>query len=267
MGIKKATSLQLGAVWPHMERALDVLLPPHSLLTGLQIDKTITDAEGGFYQSAELELWQNIKFLDTPCCELCGFPFEFDQGEGALCGSCLAYPPKYDKARSAITYDEFSRKLVLDFKHGGRTDGLDFFVQQMSRAGRELIVAADIIIPVPLHNARLRQRKFNQSALLARRLSKQSGQPYDCDTLRRRKNTPSQGTRTFAQRRKNVAGAFYISPRRKHQLLDANILLIDDVLTSGATVNACTQVLKRDGAKTVNVLTLMRVVRPSNIPT
>ncbi len=266
MDIKKVTSLHDRIFSPLIEQAIDLLMPPHSLLSGLQIDKAVSDHIDNLHSNAEMELWQKIKFLDAPCCDVCGFPFEFNQGEEALCAPCIAYPPRYDKGRSAVAYDEFSRKLVLDFKHGGRTDGLDFFALQMARAGRELLEQTDIIVPVPLHAARLRKRKFNQSALLAGKLSKNSGVPYHCDVLRRRKNTPSQGTQTFAQRRKNVAGAFHIIPRYANLIKNAHVLLIDDVLTSGATLNACASVLKRHGAAKVYVLTLMRVVRATNIP-
>lgn len=238
-----------------LENVLNTTLPPHCLITGLPI------------AGADMDLWQHLTFLDAPCCDKCGYPFEFATEVQILCGSCLAHPPKYDKGRSAIAYDDNSRKIVLDFKHGGRTDGLDFFGAQLMRAGRDMLEHADLLIPVPLHKARLRKRKFNQSAVLARKLSHLSGVLYDCDILLRRKNTVSQGGQTFAGRKKNVTGAFHIPTTYKERVKGKNIILIDDVLTSGATLEACTQVLKRAGAVQVNILTLMRVVRPVSMLT
>ena len=257
MGIRKAAKLG-NIVAPLKQgagRVLDTALPPHSLISGLPLTPD------------EAELWQSLEFLDDPCCDACGFPFEYDQGEGTLCARCHARPPRYDRGRSAITYDEHSKKIVLDFKHGGRTDGLSFFASQMQRAGRPLLENADFIVPVPLHNARLRSRRFNQSALLARSLSKNTDIPYYTELLLRRKNTPSQGSQTYLGRKRNVASAFHIPARSKARIKGANILLIDDVLTTGATLEACAMTLKRGGAAQVDALTLMRVVRPASLPT
>ncbi len=240
-------------------RVLDTLLPPHSLMTGQALSREDLDGEA--------ELWQHISFLDDPCCDACGFPFEYDHGENVLCGRCHGRRPAYDRVRSAIQYNEHSKKLVLDFKHGGRTDGLDFFSLQMRRAGRELLAGAHMIIPVPLHRARLRQRRFNQSALLARALSRQTGLPYNTDILSRRKNTPSQAGQTFLGRKRNVSGAFKVQAAKKSSLKDKNVLLIDDVYTTGATLAACAKALKRAGAGQVDALTLMRVVRPVVVAT
>ncbi len=259
MGIWKDTSYHFGIIDVVYGRVLDMVLPPHSLMNGMPLKN--------YHDGCDAQDWQNIKFLDAPCCDICGFPFEFDQGVGALCGRCTARRPPYAHGRSAIAYDEFSKKLVLDFKHGGRTDGLNFFAVQMVRAGRDLFTQTDFIIPVPLHKARLRQRRFNQSALLAHKISQLSGLPYDSNILMRKKNSPSQGTQTFVQRRRNVAGAFCMRTKNKNALVGAKILLVDDVLTSGATLEACTKVLMRAGAKRVNILTLMRVVRATEIPT
>ena len=259
MGIWKETSYHFDIIGAVYERVLDIVLPPHSLMNGLPLKNN--------HDGSDAQDWQNIKFLDTPCCDVCGFPFEFDQGTGALCGRCTAHRSLYARGRSAITYDEFSKKLVLDFKHGGRTDGLNFFAAQMLRAGRDLLTQSDLIIPVPLHKARLRQRRFNQAALLAHKISQLSDLPYESNVLMRKKNTPSQVTQTFVQRRRNVAGAFRIRAKNKTTLVGAQILLVDDVLTSGATLEACTKVLMRAGAKRVNILTLMRVVRATEIPT
>ena len=237
------------------EKVLDTLLPPHSLITG----KPLTPQEQ--------ELWQNLVFLDDPCCDACGFPFEYGQGDGALCLRCEAKHPAYTRARGAIEYGIDSRKLVLDFKHGGRTDGMAFFTAQMHRVGADLLSAADFMIPVPLHAKRLRKRRFNQAALLARALSKFTGVPYDTEILARAKNTVSQGGQSYLGRKRNVAGAFNVPLKAKPKLKGKHVLLIDDVYTTGATLNACALTLKRSGAAQVDAITLMRVVSPVSVAT
>jgi ComF family protein len=235
------------------QNAISAVLPTHSLLTGKP------DVSNG------VELWQKLEFLDAPWCDACGFPFEFEVGADALCARCESKPPVYDRARSAIRYSEDSRKLVLDFKHGGRTDGLSFFAAQMSRAGRDVLENADVLMPVPLHKDRLRKRRFNQAALLARALSKQTGIPYDTDTLLRAKNTPSQGGQTYLGRKRNVAGAFEVVGAKSEFVDGAHIVLIDDVQTTGSTLESCARALKKNGAAHVDALTLMRVVRPETV--
>ena len=236
------------------QNAISAFLPSHSLLTGKPD------------QGDTIELWQNLEFIDAPCCNACGFPFEFDLsamgGNEVLCGRCESKRPVYDSARSAIRYTPVSRKLVLDFKHGGRTDGLSFFAAQMSRAGQGILAGADVLMPVPLHKLRLRKRRFNQAALLARALSKQTGIPYETDTLLRAKNTPSQGSQSFLGRKRNVAGAFDVVGAKSQHVKDAHIVLIDDVQTTGSTLEACARTLKKHGAARVDALSLMRVVRP-----
>ncbi len=238
-------------------RILDTVLPPHSLITGKVLSSSDNDAD--------TELWQHLKFIDDPCCTACGFPFEFEQGEEALCMRCHAHKPDFDHARAAITYDDNSRKLILDFKHGGRTDGVKFFAAQMLRSGGQILEGADMLIPVPLHQKRLRQRRFNQAALLARSISGLNGIPYQTELLRRTKNTPSQGGQTFSGRRRNVSGAFSVSPEHGDLLKGKHVVLIDDVFTTGSTLSACAKTLKRAGAIRVDALTFMRVVRPQEI--
>ncbi len=241
-----------------LNRVLDTILPPHSLITGQTIASVDRDADTG--------LWQYLKFIDDPCCSTCGFPFEFEQGEDANCLRCNAYTPHFDQARAAITYDDTSRKLILDFKHGGRTDGVKFFAAQMLRAGRKILEDADMLIPVPLHQIRLRHRRFNQSALLARALSQLCGIAYQTEILYRNKNTPSQGGQTFLGRKRNVSGAFGIRPKQMGLVTGKHVVLIDDVYTTGSTLSACAKTLKRAGAARVDAVTFMRVVRPQEIP-
>ncbi len=207
--------------------------------------------------------WRTITFFDGPGCSTCGFPFEFEPGAGAICAACQARPPAFDKARSVLRYDPGSRGAILALKRADRLDLVPGFSRWLERAGKDLLAEADLIIPVPLHWKRLWQRRYNQSALLARRLAKLSGVPCDTGVLRRMRPTKSQGEMPSAKaRRRNVRGAFRVRPDRQAVVRGRTLLLLDDVYTTGSTVEACAQALKRAGAGKVLVLTLARVVRP-----
>jgi ComF family protein len=209
------------------------------------------------------DCWQDIRFLDGPMCARCGLPFEFDPGGETLCAACLARPPAFDRARAVMRYDEKSRGPLLALKHGDRLDLSPAFARWLERGGKALLDDADAIVPVPLHPWRLWSRRFNQSAELARILSRRTGKPAWMTALLRHRPTPSQGNMPSAKaRRRNVAGAFKVSSRLKSAIAGRNVLLIDDVLTTGATVDACARALKRAGAAKVDVLALARVVRP-----
>ncbi|MGB0908618.1 MAG: ComF family protein, partial [Maricaulaceae bacterium] len=182
-----------------------------------------------------------------------------------LCGRCVVKRPAYDSARAAFQYDDVSRDFILSFKHGGRTEHIDMFARQMCRAGQVLLTEADILMPVPLHPKRLIKRRYNQSTLLARSMAQQAGLEVDCDTLYRRRATASQGGKTATGRRRNVQGAFAL--REGTDLDGKHIVIIDDVMTTGATLEACAQTLKKGGARRVDALTLARVVKGAAIPT
>ena len=206
--------------------------------------------------------WSKIVFLEAPWCSACGVPFPYPAGEGALCGACAARAPVYSRARSAFVYDAQSRTLVLSLKHGGRTDALAAFGPWMARAGAECLAGADVLLPVPLHPRRLRQRRFNQSFLLARAVSRASGVPLDAHVLRRVRATPSQGGLSAKGRARNVAGAFAVREAAKAGVKGRRFVLVDDVFTTGATLEACARALKRAGAEDVSAITLSRVVKP-----
>jgi Predicted amidophosphoribosyltransferases len=206
--------------------------------------------------------WSELQFIDGPVCVRCGLPFEIDAGPGTECGSCIADPPKFDKARAILRYDDASKKPVLALKHADRLDLVPAFAKWLDRAGRELLAETDMIVPVPLHRMRLWKRRYNQSAELARALSRRSGLPLEPLVLERVKPTPSQGTMPSAEaRRKNVAGAFLVPKPMRPAVKGRRVLLIDDVLTTGATASASARALKRAGATSVFVLALARVVR------
>ncbi len=206
--------------------------------------------------------WTEMQFIDGPVCARCGLPFEIDAGPDTVCGACIADPPQFDKARAILRYDDASKKPVLALKHADRLDLVPAFAKWLDRAGRDLLAETDMIVPVPLHRLRLWKRRYNQSAEIARGLSRLSGVPLQPLVLERRKPTPSQGTMpSAAARRKNVVGAFCVSKPARAALKAKRVLLIDDVLTTGATASACARALKRAGAASVYVLALARVVR------
>jgi ComF family protein len=234
-------------------RLLDAVLPPRCL---------------GCVQPVERpgllcgDCWREMHFLAPPYCACCGYPFEYEEEAEALCAGCLGAPPPFVRARAVLRYDDHSRGLILRFKHADRIEGARAFAAWMQRAGGELLAESDVIVPVPLHWLRLFQRRYNQAALLAQALGRATELPVVPDLLLRRRNTPSQGHLSADQRARNVAGAFAVHRRQRQRLAGARVLLIDDVMTTGATAAACTRTLRRAGAKQVRVLTLARVVRP-----
>lgn len=233
--------------------ALGVILPPRCLACG----DTVRDP--GTLCTA---CWGRLTFLAQPCCAVCGYPFEFDAGPGAICGGCAASPPVFARARAALRYDEASRGLILALKHGDRTDSAPALARWMAGTGRELLRDAALVAPVPLHRLRLLARRYNQAALLARVVAERGERPCIADLLERRRRTPSQGRLSGSARARNVRGAFAVNPARAALLAGRRVLLVDDVLTTGATVEACARTLLRGGAEAVDVLTLARVVRP-----
>ncbi len=238
--------------------ALNVLLPPACPVT----DQT-TDAPGRL----AAEAWSQLRFLSTPWCEVCGTPFAYDPGPGTVCGACLAAPPDFDRGRAAVAYDDASRPLILAFKHGARTDVALTFARWMDAVAGDMARSAHLIIPVPLHPARLRRRRFNQAGVLARSLARMSGRPFDPDSLARRRATPTQAGLTPTQRAKNVSGAFVMrDDAARNRLAGARVLLVDDVYTTGATLSACARTLKRAGAARVDAVAVARVVRGSGEP-
>lgn len=235
--------------------ALDFILPHRCAACGRQ-----TGSRGVLCP----DCWRQTRFIAAPQCRQCGYPFELDFGEGVRCGACLSNQPHYQRARSAIAYDARIAKVLIAFKHGDRTDLAPGLSAMMRRVGSDLLTSAELILPVPLHRNRLFERRYNQSVLLAKPLSRESGVPMAAGLLRRQRRTTSQGHLSPAARRRNVEGAFRIDPKQKDRLAGRRVLLIDDVLTTGATVNAIARRLKRDGAAAVDVLTLARVVRETS---
>lgn len=235
---------------------VDLILPPRCIVSG-----EIVDSQG----MLSPEAWGDLNFIADPQCHRCGFPFDFDSGEikeGNICLGCSKTPPRYDKARSALVYDDASRDVILGFKHGDQTASVPSFVPWMMRAADKIMDQTDYIIPVPLHRWRLMRRRFNQAGLMAQYLSKAAHVPTLLDGLVRKRATQTQGHLNSSERKKNVKNAFSVHPKQVTALKGKSVLLIDDVYTTGATIDECTKILLKVGVSSVNVLTLARVVKP-----
>jgi ComF family protein len=203
-------------------------------------------------------------FITEPCCAHCGVPFASaaQGGPDRLCTACREAPPVFERARAALRYDAQSRRLLLPFKHADRTEIARTLVPQMARAGAMLLRQADVLVPVPLHRRRLFLRRYNQAAILAQGLARVSRKPTLPDALVRRRATASMGAKSAAERATEVADAFAVRGSRVVRLAGRRVLLIDDVMTSGATANACALALLAAGAAAVDVLVAARVPDP-----
>jgi ComF family protein len=232
-----------------LARGLDLILPP----TGF--DGGPRPMTPGF----SAEAWSRIAFLDTPVCDGCGLPFPYDLGEGARCAACMARPRAFGRARAACLYDEQSRDLILQLKHADRPDLGRLFALWLARAGAELIAEADGVVPVPMHRRRLFARRYNQAAEIARPLARLGRRPYLPGVLVRRRATASQGGKSGRGRRENVRAAFAVPQSQIARIQDARLVLVDDVLTTGATAEACAKALLTAGARSVDLLAVARV--------
>ncbi len=235
-----------------MLSALNAALPARCVVSGQPVDRQGMLAP---------HVWAAMDFINRPYCDTCALPFDFEAGDETLCGDCLQDPPAYGKMRAALKYNEASRDLVLGFKHGDQTHAALAMLPMLRRAADDLLARADCIVPVPLHRWRLFVRRYNQAAIMAHYLGRDVQKRVMADALIRKRATASQGHLSTAEREKNVSGAFALNPRRKTMIAGKNILLIDDVYTTGATIRACTKTLIKGGAARVDVLTLARRMR------
>lgn len=246
-------ALGMNVAWPEisrfaLRRVLDSLLPPQCLNCN-----AVVDAPGSLCAAC----FQKFTFVTPPCCDHCGIPFEGAVIDDLVCGACLRDKPAFDRARAVFIYSADSRALILKLKHGDRTDAATHLARWLQRSGAELLSRCDVIVPVPLHRWRLFMRTYNQAALLANALGRLAGKPVAVDVLRRIKATPPQGKLDRTARRRNVARAFAVASATKIE--KRRVLLIDDVLTTGATADACARCLFDAGAVAVDVLVLARV--------
>lgn len=206
------------------------------------------------------DCWNDVPFISAPICACCGLPLEFAVDANTLCGECLREHPPYSRARAAFVYNEHSRTIIMKLKYQDDAYLAPVLARWMAGAGAELIAASDVIIPVPLFYWRMVRRRYNQSSLLAKALNTHTKLPLHQPALKRIRATKQQTGLTRAQRLKNVSGAFIVPPQYKQDIAGKSVLLIDDVMTTGATLDACTKTLIKAGAGQVNVLTLARRV-------
>jgi ComF family protein len=209
--------------------------------------------------------WRDIRFIRAPLCDRLGLPMPFGTGEGLVSAAAVANPPAYGRARAVAAYDGVMRDMIHAFKYADRHDGRRLFGTWLVSAGAPLLPGIDLIVPVPLAWTRLLRRQFNQAAILAQETSRLTGLRYAPRVLRRTRATRSQVGLTRLERRRNISGAFAVEPRYRAKLEGASVLLIDDVITTGATVEAGARVLLAAGARRVDVLALGLVVEPGAI--
>jgi ComF family protein len=249
--VRRGVAPAIGWVRAGVHRLLDGALPPRCLACG-----TIVGSGGTLCSTC----WSDVAFIAAPLCAACGVPLSaVPDGETVLCGSCLSKRPPWQRARAVFRYKGVGRDLVLAFKHGDRLDAAPPLARWLARAGAELLADADVIVPVPLHRRRLFARRYNQSAVLALTLGKITGRAVAVDALARIRPTPTQGGLGRHARADNVRGA--IVARRPSAVKGRRVVVVDDVLTTGATVGVCVNALLRAGAVSVDILTLARVTR------
>jgi ComF family protein len=243
--------------WAHTARiALDIALPTLCVAC-----REPVDGEG-----VCAKCWAKLSFIAPPFCPRLGIPFVYDPGPGLLSMEAISDPPAYARARAAVRYDDVARTLVHALKYQDRTDLAPAMGRWMARAGRELLDGADALIPVPLHWRRGWSRRYNQSGALARVIERQSGVKVVSEALRRARPTQQQIGLSRSQRASNVQGAFKVAPDRQSDIQGRRVILVDDVLTSGATADACARALLRARAAQVDVLVFARVVDTHKAP-
>jgi ComF family protein len=235
------------------KRLLDLVLPP----TCLACRRPVRDP-GALCASC----WTRMGFIERPYCQRLGTPFTHDPGGPLLSAAALADPPAYERARAVARFGDVARELVHLLKYGDRMDAARPMGRWMARAGAELLADADALVPVPLHWTRLWWRRFNQSAALARAISEIAGVPVQTRLLERKHATPPQVGRSKRERARNVQGAFAVPRSARAEVRGRRLVLVDDVIASGSTVDACARALRRAGAERVDVLAFARVVEP-----
>lgn len=204
--------------------------------------------------------WRKLHFLEKPWCDIYGTPFSHDMGDGFLSAEAIANPPPFGRLRSAVAYNGVARRMAQNLKYHDRTDLARWMAGWMVRAGGELIERADVIVPVPLHRRRFLQRRFNQSAELARAVSSRTGIDYAPEAVIRKRATRRQVGLALKEREDNVRGAFEVPESEDIRVRGRRVLVIDDVYTTGATVSAVAKALLRHKAVGVDVLTFARVI-------
>lgn len=238
-----------------LQAMLRLIYPAHCIACD-----ALVETEGALCASC----WRDTPFVTDAYCDCCGAQQlgEMEPGEVILCDACMTEPRPWSRGRAALMYEKRARGLVLAFKHGDRMDLAPPLARWMARAGADLITENTLFVPIPAHWTRLLKRKYNQSAVLAQHLSKQTGRPHCPDALQRMRRTPPMEGMSPTERHANVDGAFQLHPRRTARLVGRDVILVDDVMTSGSTLASAARLISAAGAKTVNVLVLARVAKP-----
>ena len=236
---------------------VDVALPPHCLACDRRVADSGTLCAG---------CWNGLKPIERPYCEQLGTPFVYELGEGALSAEAIADPPPFRRCRAVAAFDDVSRRLVHGLKYRDRLDLALWMANWMARSGSDLIADCDVVMPVPLHPRRLWWRRFNQSGELAKALALRVGKPFETSALTRIRATRHQVGLSAGERDRNVRGAFRVPADARGRLTGRQVLLVDDVYTTGATAKAATRALLRAGAASVDVLVFARVVRSAGGP-
>jgi ComF family protein len=236
---------------------LDMLLPPRCVAC-----RDITMSQAGLCPKC----WRGLTFIDAPRCAKTGVPFPYgSEDDDLISPAALKSPPIYHRARGAVIYDDKSRPLVHALKYHDRYEAALPMARLMAVAGRDVIEASDLMMPVPLHRWRLWRRRYNQAALLAMRIARFVAKPCHFQGLIRIRSTATQVGLDVSRRARNVQGAFALSREVRAQVSGRRVLLIDDVLTTGATSNACAEVLLDGGAAAVNVLVFALAAGPHRL--
>jgi len=236
---------------PLVNTVLDIVFPPRCMGCAAPVASA---------HSLCSDCWKSLRFISEPMCHCCGHPFELAVEAHMLCAECLKESPAFVQARSALYYDEASKRHVLGFKFHDHTELMPLLSEWLVRASGDMLPHIDFLVPVPLHWFRLWRRRYNQSALLCYAVSEKTGIPVAPDALIRAKHTTPQSQLTRLQRLENVKGIFKVRPSIISRIENKNILLIDDVMTTGATIKACTRTLLKAGAGRVYVATVARTV-------
>ena len=205
--------------------------------------------------------WRDTPFIEGLCCDLCGTPLPGQSDQAEICDDCRSIARPWSKGRSAFLYSDNGRKLVLALKHGDRHDIVRPAAKWLARASAPLLQQDTVIAPIPLHWRRFLKRRFNQSALLVNALSKELGRPYCPDLLTRPNGTESLDGKNLEQRFGVLSGAIAAHPKRRHRMTGRSVLLVDDVMTSGATMAAAAEACRAGGARDVSALVLARVAK------
>jgi ComF family protein len=243
-----------------LKSVIDLVLPPKCIC--------------GKKQTAENanicgECWLKIDFINSPMCQKCGDPFQFksdilendDNGLAELlCTNCLANPPSYELQRCVFNYNENSNFIITKFKYSDSTHSAKYLAKQLHNISKNFIDEIDLITSVPIHYKKLIKRKYNQSALLANELSKITKKPVNNFILKRIKNNKPQAGLPREERLKNVKGSFEVNPKALKKISGKNILIIDDVITTGATMRECTKVLQKNNVNKIYVLAVGRTL-------